>query len=92
MLNAGQRHQFGGAFEAVAHPNMPSIMLTRRRGEESDEFAGLITGADDYRHQTFSTTELMARVASVLSVFAGLKEDKMFGGDIVIPTGAPVHA
>lgn len=45
--------------------DLPIIMLTAR-SDERDLVQGLDAGADDYLAKPFSTTELMARIRSVL--------------------------
>ena len=42
--------------------DIPVLMLTSR-GEEADRIVGLEIGADDYLPKTFSTRELLARLA-----------------------------
>ena len=45
--------------------SLPVIMLTAR-AHDADKVSGLDAGADDYRPEPFSTTELMARIRALL--------------------------
>jgi two-component system OmpR family response regulator len=47
-------------------PNVPVIMLTGHRREETDRIVGLELGADDYMTKPFSLRELLARIRAVL--------------------------
>ena len=68
--------------------NLPIIMITAR-GEESDRFRGLDTGADDYVTKPFSMTELLARIRAVMRrIRPALTEDLVTFGDIVIDRAA----
>src|SRR5262249_5327896 len=47
-------------------PDVPVIMLTGQRREETDRIVGLELGADDYMTKPFSLRELLARIRAVL--------------------------
>jgi two-component system OmpR family response regulator len=48
------------------HGDVPTIVLTGHRRDETDRVVGLELGADDYMTKPFSPRELLARVRAVL--------------------------
>ena len=65
-LRLGQDDGFDMLREIRAHSDVPVIITTGHRLDESDRIVGLELGADDYIIKPFSLRELLARVRAVL--------------------------
>ena len=68
---------------AVALYNVPIIMLTSKRSEQS-RIHGFACGADDYLTKPFSPRELVARVRSVLKRAKPQHSTIQFENDVII--------
>jgi two-component system phosphate regulon response regulator PhoB len=73
-----------------ATARLPILMLTAK-AEESDQVAGLATGADDYVTKPYSTKVVIARVEALLRRAAGAAGTSTGGGAMQIRVG-PVQA
>jgi two-component system OmpR family response regulator len=65
-LRLGQDDGFDMLREIRAHSDVPVIIMTGHRPDETDRILGLELGADDYIIKPFSLRELLARVRAVL--------------------------
>lgn len=65
-LRLGQDDGFDLLRELRTHSDVPVIIVTGHRLDESDRIVGLELGADDYLAKPFSLRELLARVKAVL--------------------------
>ena len=65
-LRLGQEDGLDLLREIRFHSNVPVIIITGHRADETDRIIGLELGADDYILKPFSLRELLARVRAVL--------------------------
>src|ERR1700736_5907379 len=65
-LRLGQEDGLDLLREIRSHSNVPVIIVTGHRADETDRIVGLELGADDYILKPFNLRELLARVRAVL--------------------------
>ena len=66
-----------------ARVNVPVLVLSAR-STPSDKVDAIDRGADDYLSKPYDLSELMARIRALLRRTSGIRNNKIFWGDIVL--------